>query len=155
MTPEDVFRAHYGTNTNPAFPVVVEYGWIDPGRLAYELHRTLKDPIYGVQVVRDEDGVTTEMADLRTAGTETEVRLHIERLRTAQVLYRVLAYLNMQAQRQLLSLPRDEDDLRQLICNYLGVITGTVYVGNLQRSDETRQAMATGDWRVGASEPQE
>lgn len=54
-----------------------------------------------------------------------------------------LAYFNMEAQRHLLGLPEEEDEIRQKICIAITAIRndGSIYVGNLQRIDETRQAV--------------
>lgn len=54
----------------------------------------------------------------------------------------VIVYLNMEAQRRPLSLPSQLDDLRQKVCIAASIATGYVLCGNLQRIDETRQAMA-------------
>lgn len=54
-----------------------------------------------------------------------------------------LAHFNSEAQRHLLGLSEEDDDVRQKICIAATALynDGSVYVGNLQRIEETRKAV--------------
>lgn len=52
-----------------------------------------------------------------------------------------VAYLNMVAQRHLLGLDKEADDVRQKLCVGLSAARGIIICGNLQRTDETREAV--------------
>lgn len=50
-------------------------------------------------------------------------------------------YFNMKAQRQLLGLNNEDDNLRQKLCNAASAATGNIYCGNLQRTHEAKHSI--------------
>lgn len=82
MEPKDVFEAHYQGNPNPMTPVVVEYGWVTEGDIAYELSRDTRGSLWGLTLVAWNGGQTVELADGRWAGfTDAEARRVIDERR--------------------------------------------------------------------------
>lgn len=80
MTPEELFKQHYGGNVNMFTPVIVEYGWLEEGRLAYELSRDDKSSLWGVVVLEWDGERSQRRTDLRmSASTEQDARAHIQR----------------------------------------------------------------------------
>lgn len=50
-TPQEVIDFHYGLLRNPRTPVVVEYGWMVEGTVAYELSTNQDRTSWGVTTV--------------------------------------------------------------------------------------------------------
>lgn len=79
VTPEQVFKTHYGDVMNPATPVAVEYGWVQEGSIAYELSTNKDRDLWGITVVAWDDGMTVELEMGRYSGrTEGGARAAIQ-----------------------------------------------------------------------------
>lgn len=80
MTPEEMFKEHFGDEMNGITPVLVEYGWVREPDIAYELSCDQKALYYGFTVLQlMEDNTIKEVRHMRRIGADEEViRQHLE-----------------------------------------------------------------------------